>query len=170
MIKWRRVGCAGCIEHKGDKMTACMVLVWKPEGNRPLGRRRRRWEDNIKMDGRAIGWVGMDSTHLAQDRNQLRALVNTVMNLRVPWKAGKFLSNWVTNGFSRRAQWLSIIIMLISFVCDWLTLGTKPIIRSKCSIRYSRNFQHETWRPAAVFTRALHGLHLEPVNSVCVLL
>jgi hypothetical protein len=59
-------------------------LVGKPEGKRPLGRPRRRWEDNIIMDLREIGWGGMDCIDLAQDRDQWRALVNTVMNLRVP--------------------------------------------------------------------------------------
>jgi hypothetical protein len=56
----------------------------KPEGKRPLGRPRRRWVDNIKMDFRKIGWDGMDWIELAQDREQWRALVHTVMNLRVP--------------------------------------------------------------------------------------
>jgi hypothetical protein len=55
-----------------------------PEGRRPLGRPRRRWVDNIKMDLREIGWDGMDWVGLAQDRDHWRALVNTVMNLRVP--------------------------------------------------------------------------------------
>jgi hypothetical protein len=58
--------------------------VGKPEGRRPLGRPRRRWMDNIKMNLRVIGWDGIDWTDLAQDRNQWRALVSTVMNLRVP--------------------------------------------------------------------------------------
>jgi hypothetical protein len=58
--------------------------VRKPEGKRPLGRPRRRWEDSIKTDLREIGWGGMDWIDLAQYRDQWRALVNTVMNLRVP--------------------------------------------------------------------------------------
>jgi hypothetical protein len=58
--------------------------VRKPEGKSPLGRLRRRWEDNIKMDLRKVGWGGMDWIGLAQDRDQWRALVNTVMNLWVP--------------------------------------------------------------------------------------
>jgi hypothetical protein len=58
--------------------------VGKPEGNRPLGRPRLRWVDYIKMDLREIGCGGMDWIDLAQDRNQWRALVNTVMNLRDP--------------------------------------------------------------------------------------
>jgi hypothetical protein len=59
-------------------------LVGKPEGKRPLGRPRRRWEDNIKMDLQEVGGGGMDWFGLAQDRDRWRALVNEVMNLRVP--------------------------------------------------------------------------------------
>jgi hypothetical protein len=58
--------------------------VGKPEGKRSLGGPRRRWVDNIKMDLREIGWAAMDWIHLDQDRDRWRALVNTVMNLRVP--------------------------------------------------------------------------------------
>jgi hypothetical protein len=58
--------------------------VGRPEGKRPLGRPRRRWVDNIKMDLREIGWGGMDLIDLALDRDQWRVLVNTVMNHRVP--------------------------------------------------------------------------------------
>jgi hypothetical protein len=66
--------------------------VGKPEGKRPLGRPRRRWEDNIRMDLREIGCDGMDWIDLVQDRDQLRAFVNTVMNLRVPYNVGHFYS------------------------------------------------------------------------------
>jgi hypothetical protein len=59
------------------------ILVGKPEGKTPLGRPRRRWADNIKLDLREIGWGGMHWIDLAQDRDQWIALVNTVMNLRV---------------------------------------------------------------------------------------
>jgi hypothetical protein len=58
-------------------------LVGKPEGKRPLGRPRRRWEDAIKMDLREIGWAGVEWIQLAQDRYRWRAVVNAVMNLRV---------------------------------------------------------------------------------------
>jgi hypothetical protein len=58
--------------------------VGKPEGRRPLGRHGRRWEVNIKKDLREIEWGGMDWIDLAQDRDQWKALVNTVMNLRAP--------------------------------------------------------------------------------------
>ena len=63
----------------------------KPDGMRPLGRPRRRWEDNIKMDIQEGGCGGMDWIELAQDRDRWRALVNAVMNLRVPKNAGNFL-------------------------------------------------------------------------------
>jgi len=60
------------------------VLVGKPEGKRPLGRPRHRWEDNIKMDLQEVGCRGVDWIDLAQDRDRWRALVTEVMNLRVP--------------------------------------------------------------------------------------
>jgi hypothetical protein len=68
----------------GEKRNAYRILVGKPERRRPLGRPRRRWVDNIKIDLRDIGWDGVDWIDLALDRDQWRALVNTVMNLRVP--------------------------------------------------------------------------------------
>jgi hypothetical protein len=68
----------------GERRNSYRILVGKPEGTRPLGRPRRRWVYNIKIDLREIGWNGMDWIDLAQDRDQWRALVNTVMNLRVP--------------------------------------------------------------------------------------
>jgi hypothetical protein len=60
------------------------LLVGKPEGKRPLGRPRRRWVDNIRMDLGEVGWNDVDWTGLAQDGNRWRALVNSVLNLRVP--------------------------------------------------------------------------------------
>jgi hypothetical protein len=68
----------------GEKRNAYRILVGKPEGRRPLGRPRHRWVDNIKMDLTEIGLDGMDWVDLAQDRDHWRALVNTVINLRVP--------------------------------------------------------------------------------------
>jgi hypothetical protein len=67
-----------------EKRNAYKILVGKPEGKRPLGRPRSRWEDNIKMDLKEIGWGGMNWIHLTQDRYQWRAFVNAVMNLWVP--------------------------------------------------------------------------------------
>jgi hypothetical protein len=86
----------------GIKRNTCMILVGKPEGERPLRRPRRRWVGNIKIHFREMGWDGVDSAELAQDH--WRALVNTVMNIRVPLNVGKFLSSCTTGGFSMRAQ------------------------------------------------------------------
>jgi hypothetical protein len=68
----------------GEKRNAYRILVGKPEGKRPLGRPSRRWVDIIKMDLREIGWDRIDWIDPAQDRDQWRTLVNTVMKLRVP--------------------------------------------------------------------------------------
>jgi hypothetical protein len=68
----------------GDRRGAYRVLVGKPEGKRPLGRPRRRWEDNFKMDLQEVGCGDMDWIDLAQDRDSWLGLVNAVTNLRVP--------------------------------------------------------------------------------------
>jgi hypothetical protein len=72
-----------CSTH-GEKRNAYSILVRKPEGKRPLVTLSRTWEDNIKMDLRKTKWGGMDWINLDQDRYQWRALVNTVMYLRLP--------------------------------------------------------------------------------------
>jgi hypothetical protein len=74
MIK-SRMRWAGHVARMGETRNAYRILVGKPEGKRPLGRSRRRWVDNIKMDLREIGWDGMNWIELAQDRDQWRALV-----------------------------------------------------------------------------------------------
>jgi hypothetical protein len=63
---------------------AYKILVGKPVGKRTLGRNKSRWEDNIRMDQRQIGWEGVGWMHLVYNRDQWRALVNTIINLRVP--------------------------------------------------------------------------------------
>jgi hypothetical protein len=68
----------------GEKRNAYRIWVGKPEEERPLGTPRHRWLNNINMDLREIGWDGMDCIDVAEDRDQCRALVNTVMNLWVP--------------------------------------------------------------------------------------
>jgi hypothetical protein len=75
---------AGHAARMGEKRNACKILVGKPEGKTSLGRPRRRWVDNSKTDLREIGWDGVDLIDMAQDWDQWRALVNTVLNLRVP--------------------------------------------------------------------------------------
>jgi hypothetical protein len=74
----------GACRAYGEGRGMYRVLVGKPEGRRPLGRPRRRWEDNIQMDLQRMACGGMDWIELAQDRGRWRALVNAVMNLRVP--------------------------------------------------------------------------------------
>jgi hypothetical protein len=69
---------------KEEKKNAYRSLVGKPDGKRPLRRARRRWVDNIRMDLGEVGWGDVDWIDLAQDRNRWRALVNLVLNLRVP--------------------------------------------------------------------------------------
>jgi hypothetical protein len=79
LLRW-----AGHVARMGEVRGAYNILVGRPEGKRPLGRHRCRWEDNIKIDLRETRFGDVDWIHLAQDRVRWRALVNTVMNLRVP--------------------------------------------------------------------------------------
>ena len=84
VIKSRRMRWAGHVARIGEEREVYRVLVGKPEGRRPLGRPRRRWADNIKIDLQEVGCVYMDWIGLAQDRDRWRTLVSAVMNLRVP--------------------------------------------------------------------------------------
>jgi hypothetical protein len=84
VIKAKRMRWAGHVARMGEVRGAYNILVGRPEGRRPLGRPRRRWEDNIKMVLREIGFGDVDWIHWAQDRDRWRALVNMVMNLQVP--------------------------------------------------------------------------------------
>jgi hypothetical protein len=84
MMESRRMRYAGHVARMDKKRDAYRILVEKPEGRRPLGRPRHRWVDNIKIDLGEIGRDGVEWVNLAQDRDHWRALVNTVMNFRVP--------------------------------------------------------------------------------------
>jgi hypothetical protein len=84
MIKSRRMRYPGHAARMGEKRNAYRILVGKLEGKRPLGRPRRKWVDNIKIDLREIEWDGVDWIDLAQDRDNWWALVNTVMTHRAP--------------------------------------------------------------------------------------
>jgi hypothetical protein len=84
IIKAKRMRWAGHVARMGEKRNAYRLLVGKSEARRALGRPRRRWLDNIRMDLVEVGWSDVDWIGLAQDRDRWRALVNSVLNLRVP--------------------------------------------------------------------------------------
>jgi hypothetical protein len=84
MFTSREMEWTGHVAGMGEKLNTNMILVGKPVGKRPLGGPRRRRVDNSKVNPREIGWDGMDWIDLIQDRDQLRAVVNTVTNFRVP--------------------------------------------------------------------------------------
>jgi hypothetical protein len=84
IIKSRRMRWAGHVALMGEKRNAYRLLVGKPEGKRPLGRPRRMWVDNIRIDLGEVGWGDVDWIGLAKDSNRWRAIVNSVLNLRVP--------------------------------------------------------------------------------------
>jgi hypothetical protein len=96
IIKLRRMRWAGNVVHMGEGRG-----VGKPGRKRPLRRPRHRWEDNIKMDLQELGCGGMDWTELAQDRDRWQALVNAVMNHRVPQNVENFLTCCRPVSFSR---------------------------------------------------------------------
>jgi hypothetical protein len=101
IIKSRRMRWSGHVARIGRRGTS--IDYW-PEGKRPLGRPRRRWVDNIRMDLGEVGWGDVDWIGLAKDRNRWRALVNSVLNLRVPRHAGKLSSGITSSGLSVSAQ------------------------------------------------------------------
>jgi hypothetical protein len=84
IIKSRRMRWTVHVARMGEKRNAYRLLMAKPEGKRPLGRPRRRWVDNIRMDLGEVGCGDVDWIGVAKDRNRWRALVNSVLNLRVP--------------------------------------------------------------------------------------
>jgi hypothetical protein len=101
MINSKKMRWAGHVAHMGENKYA-KHFGWKSEGKRLLGKRRRRWEDNIKMDLRDIGFGGVDWTHLARDRFRWWALVNTVMTFDFHKRRGISCPVGRTISFSRR--------------------------------------------------------------------
>jgi hypothetical protein len=83
-MKARQMKWAGHVARMGEKRNTYRLLVGKPEGRRPLGRPRRRWLDNVRMDLVEVGWGDVDWIGLFQGRDRWRALVNSVLNLRIP--------------------------------------------------------------------------------------
>jgi hypothetical protein len=104
IIKLRKMRWAGHVARMGEKRNAYRLLVGKPEGERPLGRPRRRWVDIIRLDLGEVGWGDVDWIGLAKDRNRWRAVVNSVLNLRVPLNAGKLSSGLTPIGLSSSVQ------------------------------------------------------------------
>ena len=92
VIKWRRMRWVGHVARMVEGRGVHRVLVGKPEGKRPRGRPRHRWEDNINMDLQEVGCWGMGWVELAQDKDRWRALVNAVMNLRFPQNVENFVT------------------------------------------------------------------------------
>jgi hypothetical protein len=107
IIEPRRMRSDCHVARMEEKRNAYRLLMGKPEGKRPLGRPRRRWVDN-RMDLVEVGWGGVDWIGLAKDRNRWRALVNSVLNLRVPRNAGKLSGGLTSSGLSSSAQLHSV--------------------------------------------------------------
>jgi hypothetical protein len=104
IIKSRRMRWACHVARMGEKRNAYRLLVGKPEGKRPLGRPRRMWVENIRMDLGEVGWGDVDWIGHAKNRNRWRAVVNSVLNLRVPLNPGKLSSGLTSSGLSSSAQ------------------------------------------------------------------
>jgi hypothetical protein len=111
LTRMREMRDEGCIQNFGRNTWRKRTLEWLI----------CRSKDNVGLDLRKIRWEGVDWIHLAQDRDRWRAVVNTVMNLRVPWKAGNFLTSWMAVSFWRRT--LPHVFSYRPVCCPWLPLS-----------------------------------------------
>ena len=128
---------AGHVARMGEESGVYRVLVGKPERRRPLGRPRRRWVDNIRMDLQEVECEYMDWIGLAQDRDRWRTLVSAVMNLRVPWNSGNFLTSCKPVSVSRRTlhHGVSVWTYHVSLtLCQPMSILFDTILQ-----RYSKN-------------------------------
>jgi hypothetical protein len=114
---------AGYVALMGEKRNVYRLLVRKPEGKRPLGRPRRRWINNIKMELLEIGLSVVDWIDLTQDRYRWRAFVNSVMNLRIPYNAGKLPSGCISCDLSSGTQ-----LHRVSWLVSHLISRSNPIL------------------------------------------
>jgi hypothetical protein len=135
MMKSRRMRWAGHVAQIGDKRNPYRILMGKSERERLLRSPRRRWVDNITIDLRGIGWDDMDWIDLAQDRDQWRNLVNTVMNRRVLYNFEKYLSSCTTIGFSRSANTKLLICHKCEPFDDW---PTQPPLQSVAGVKQQK--------------------------------
>ena len=133
---WSKKMRSACDMH-GKEQKCIMSLVWVPEGQGPLWRLRRRWEDII-MDPIEIWYEGLAWVHLAQDRENWWALVNIVMNVQVSQKLGKLLISWTTFNFSSA-------IMLQEQNCMWLHLQMDGIVASVFNTCYVQYLSSHMW-------------------------
>jgi len=137
-------------------------LVGKPEGKRPLGRPRRRWVDNIRMDLQEVGCGQVDWIGLAQDRESWRKLVSAVMNLRVPWNAGNFLTSCKPVSCSGRTlhhgiskYGVSIQSLTEVYSCTGRLLWRKCVL-SGCTVPFSMFQKYSDSRNSSKLPRATH--------------
>jgi hypothetical protein len=121
IMKARRMRLVGHLARMGEKRNVYRLLVRKPEGSRPLGRPRRRWLYNIRMDLGEVGWGDVDWIALALDRDRWRALLSSVLNLRAPQNAGKLSSVQTSRDLSSSAHLHSVSYEVVWSIMSFKT-------------------------------------------------
>ena len=139
--------------------------VGKPEGKRPMGRPRRRWVDNIRMGLQKVGCGYMDWIGLPQDRDSWQTLVSAVMNLRVQWNAGNFLTSCKPVSFSRRTLHHGVSkIYYTIFIIYYSSDSPSSLITESLSVTRSLNISYGPFAPLAV----KWPLHTRRVSRITV--